>query len=130
MGFTRPYTITVLNVDNAGTETTINVPWNGWIRRARVTNAAAANVTLEIRRFSVAAADAFDPILAYSSTANPLDALECIHYQKDPATETDYYVQLSVVVSAVGVVAPGTTVDVQLSIEGPGDPNGMGQGII
>lgn len=130
MGFTRPYELALTGVDDTGTETTISVPWSGWIRRARVTNDAGANVTLDIRRFTVATADPFDPILAYSSTPDPLDALECIPYVKDPATNNDFFVSLSVVVRAVGVAAPGTNVNVQLTIEGPGDPNGMGQGAI
>lgn len=133
MGHTHTFEAQAENVGLGGVVIPIIVPWNGWIRRVRAISGNGGDVTLAIRRYEagtpIPPADQFDPFLAYSATTSPLDALECIHYEKPPDTNQRYYVVLWLEIAAQAQ-APGTTVDVQLTIEAPGDLGGMGQGVM
>lgn len=59
----------------AGVAATLQVPFCGWIRRARMIGPAGANLTLNLSE-ALAGSGNFDVVLSYGSTATPIDEEE------------------------------------------------------
>jgi hypothetical protein len=135
MGVVRTYEVTfTTNVGAAYIEQAIVVPYKGIIRRARADVTAGTGtptVGLSFRRIA-GGAGPFDILLEYGLTADPLDSQEEVDYERDPATpleSNEYYAEMFVAVLTSDATVDHT-VEVQLTIESPGEPGGYGQGSI
>lgn len=93
-------------------EISITAPIRGWIRRARA--AGTGNLTLSIGETT--AGTGFATVLAYSSTATPIDQEENpgIFYQVDPTTSG---ASTGTIFADVTTSSGGTAINVQLDIE-------------
>ena len=59
----------------AGVAMTLQAPFCGWIRRARVVGPGGSNLTLNVSE-TLAGSGSFDIVLAYGSAATPIDEEE------------------------------------------------------
>ena len=92
-------------------EISVAAPIRGWVRRARCSAAGGGNVTLTVGETSAGAG--FAIVLAYGTTATPLDQEEDpgIFYQVSPTTVAGSIGTIFLDVTGAGVIS------VQLDIE-------------
>lgn len=99
----------------AGVAMTLQAPFCGWIRRARVVGPGGSNLTLNVSE-TLAGTGSFDIVLAYGSAATPIDEEESpgVFYdvpKTDPSNPMIGTMYLSATSSVNGAVS------VQLDIE-------------